>query len=502
MKAFAVSYDVLTIHPFDMKLYDVLLVKKINEHARLTFTGIIPEEKEEYYVQMAEEQTAIKLQYVDDHGKSRILFQGILLQLHIKVEKSVYWLEAEVVSYTHSMDIKLENRAFQNHSLTTADVMEQIGGTYVKAPTFNTVTKDQPLGAFTLQYQETDWEFLKRMASRIHSVLIPVSTHDSICLYLGIPDDRDAGELETTHYRVYKDLLAYKDAGGMDYADLTEQDFICYEVTLNRVLELGDQVKFKGQKLHVFEVKTEMKRGVLLHTYTLCSKKAGYRRQTYNPKLIGASIQGKVMAVVRDDVKVQLEYDHNWSLDTASLFPYSTMYASEDQTGWYCMPEKGDDVRVYFPSAKEGEGIALSTVRKKLPQEAMQSSNQTTTIVQQEQLQPVIHYDQDVKDDLMANPNTKFLLTPTGQKITFEEDRITITGATGGATITLTSAGTIILNCENKIMLQSSKQIEMVSESIMMVANQIEMSTKDKKGGLTIDQGQVVIKGIEILMNQ
>ncbi|WP_128102028.1 hypothetical protein [Paenibacillus sp. DCT19] len=188
------------------------------------------------------------------------------------------------------------------------------------------------------------------------------------------------------------------------------------------------------------------------------------------------------------------------------------------------MPEKGDSIRLYFPNARETEGIALSSVRQKLPAEespasAAQSgsgaSSQTggsggssgagggtTTVVQQQQLQPVVNFDKDLKEDLMANPNTKFLLTPTGQKITFEEDRITITGSTGGATLTLTSAGTIILNCENKITLQASKQVELVAETVTLQANQIDMSTKDGNGGLTIDQGQVVIKGIEILMNQ
>ncbi|CAH1222306.1 hypothetical protein PAECIP111893_04843 [Paenibacillus plantiphilus] len=295
-------------------------------------------------------------------------------------------------------------------------------------------------------------------------------------------------------------------------------DYICYEVVLNQVLELGDEVTFKGHKLHVFEVQTEMTRGILTHKYTLCLKSASYKRKRSNKKLIGASIQGKVMAVVRDEVKVKLDYDQNWSLEKSSPFPYSTMYASDDQTGWYCMPEKGDDIRLYFPSAHESEGIALSSVRKMLPQEAMQGGSQqgasqsggseskkaagTTTVVQQEYLQPIVNYDKDLKEDLMANPNTKFLLTPTGQKISFEEDRITITGASGGATITLTNDGTIILNSNNKIQLQANKQIEMVAETILMVSNQIEMSTLTGDGAITLDQSQITLKGVEILMKK
>ncbi|MEC0330035.1 contractile injection system protein, VgrG/Pvc8 family [Paenibacillus macerans] len=514
-----VAYNTLKIAPFEIRLHEVKLTKTIDDHARLTFTGIIPEEKEDQYVKMAGEQTDVELQYTDENGKNKTLFHGMLLKLFVRVDREVYWLEAEAVSHTYAMDIKLENRAFQNKSLLIEDVMKEVGGAYAKADFNNTYTEKRKLGAFTLQYQETDWQFLKRLASHYHAPLVPVATYDHIAVYLGIPEHRDAGPIQATHYKVYKDLLAYKNAGASGESGLHESDFICYEVVLDLVLELGDMVTFNKQKLHVFEVHTEMTRGVLTHKYVLCRKKAGYKRKMYNSKIIGASIQGNVMAVVRDEVKVKLDCDQGWSMDTAWLFPYSTMYASEDQTGWYAMPEKGDDVRIYFPGSNEAEGIALSSVRKKLPAEAMGggnggsassggkigsgSGNVTTTVVKQETLQPIVHYDNDLKklkDDLMADPDTKFLLTPTGQKIMFEKDKITIVGAENGASITLTNAGSIILNSVDKITLQTGKRIEMTGESIMMIGDQIEMSTKEDKGGIKIDQGQVVISGVEVLM--
>ncbi|AZK48567.1 hypothetical protein [Paenibacillus lentus] len=401
------------------------------------------------------------------------------------------------------MDIKLENRAFQDKSLLIDNVMKEIGGAYANADFNNTYKEQRKLGAFTLQYQETDWEFLKRLASHYNAPLIPVSTRNHIAVYLGIPEHRDIGQIQATHYKVHKDLLAYKNADPLGESGLVESDFIRYEIVLDQVLELGDMVTFNKQKLHVFEVTTEMTRGILTHTYVLCRKKAGYRRKMYNSKIIGASIQGNVMAVVRDEVKVKLEYDQGWSMNTAWLFPYSTMYASEDQAGWYAMPEKGDDVRIYFPGHNEAEGIALSSVRKKLPTEAQSGrGNVTTTVVQQEMLQPIVHYDQSLKDDLMANPDTKFIMTPAGQKIMFEEDKITIISGEDGASITLTNDGTILLNSNDKITLQTGKQIEMVGENILMLANQIEMSTEGGFGGIKIDQGQVVVKGVEILMEK
>lgn len=46
----------------------------------------------------------------------------------------------------------------------------------------------------------------------------------------------------------------------------------------------------------------------------------------------------------------------------AKWFPYSTVYSSPDGTGWYCMPEKGDKVRLYFPNEFEEEGYIISSI--------------------------------------------------------------------------------------------------------------------------------------------
>jgi len=40
------------------------------------------------------------------------------------------------------------------------------------------------------------------------------------------------------------------------------------------------------------------------------------------------------------------------------------MYASEDGSGWYCMPEMGDDVRIELPNTNEGDAFAVSSVSK------------------------------------------------------------------------------------------------------------------------------------------
>ncbi|WP_149847105.1 hypothetical protein [Paenibacillus sp. 37] len=182
--------------------------------------------------------------------------------------------------------------------------------------------------------------------------------------------------------RIDQAALTYQQEG-QGASSLSEQDYIRYEVKVHdRVLQLGDEAQFKGHRLNDFEIRTEMQQGLLIHHYVLGHIKSAYQRKRYNSRLVGASISGHIMGVVRDEVKVQLDCDQEWSLATANLFPYSTMYASDDQTGWYCMPEQGDSIRLYFPNAREAEGIALSSVRKKIPEEAMASPSSSPASAQ------------------------------------------------------------------------------------------------------------------------
>ncbi|BFH16142.1 hypothetical protein WJ0W_003159 [Paenibacillus melissococcoides] len=103
------------------------------------------------------------------------------------------------------------------------------------------------------------------------------------------------------HYRMYKDMMEYQKEAKAGESGLHEEDYIRYEVQVrDRVLQLGDQVQFKGHSLHVFEIRTEMQQGLLVHHYILGHKKSAYRRKRYNSRLVGASVCGNIMGVVRE----------------------------------------------------------------------------------------------------------------------------------------------------------------------------------------------------------
>mgnify|MGYP002512963119 FL=1 len=81
--------------------------------------------------------------------------------------------------------------------------------------------------------------------------------------------------------------------------------------------------------------------------------------QIYQNELVGLSLMGRVNAIEKEQVQICLDNDENRQSGNC-WFAFSTVYSSPDGTGWYCMPEKGDAVRLYFPTEKEENAFVSS----------------------------------------------------------------------------------------------------------------------------------------------
>ena len=69
---------------------------------------------------------------------------------------------------------------------------------------------------------------------------------------------------------------------------------------------------------------------------------------------------GSVTKVKHEQVQIQLDNDQNSQNTGYCWFPYATVYSSDDGTGWYCMPEVNDKIRLYFPTDKDIEAYVVS----------------------------------------------------------------------------------------------------------------------------------------------
>ncbi|WP_058485602.1 contractile injection system protein, VgrG/Pvc8 family [Defluviitalea phaphyphila] len=473
-----VTYEHIKVTPFELvNLEELIITKEINDHGRLYFTGKVPEEVKDEYINLATFGKVVQVVQNKD-GKTKILFSGIIKDISIQAEGELYQLTVNAITHTFLMDIKIKKRSFQDINMTYSALVKNIVSEYSSGGVLFKC-EDKPLGKFVIQYKETDWEFIKRMASRFNQGLFPSFSHTSPKFFFGPPKLNNNVVLDEYVFSVKKDLGNYKYLSSNYISDISNLDFVEYDIETYKQLELGEEVIYKQLKFFVKNAKMYFKDGVLRNNYKICTLKGLKQRYFENPHLQGVSIMGQVLDIQRDRVKVHMyEIDEKQDINKAYWFPYSAMYASEDGSGWYCMPEKGDDVRIEFPNTNEENAFAVSSISKYNPKVS------------------------DPKEDRMGDYQVRYIRNPQGMEISLTPSQVIIS-ANGKGTIIMDEKGNISIYANKKLSLKSDKEITISAEDSINVkaSNKINLSCADKAEIILNKDGVAEIKGEEVFTN-
>jgi hypothetical protein len=464
----------LEIAPFKLnELVEFKLVQKINAHTRLYFQGVIDETLKDQPVYDTAKETQVELFQL---GVNRTpLFKGIVSRVEVKAVRDIYYLEVEAVSLTQMLDVKLKSRSFQNENMSYQALIKQVVDEY-NGDIQDKVSKGKKIGKFIMQYQETDWQFLQRLASRFNTGLIPFILSDKPKLYFGVPDSGSSDlKLDNVHYRVRKKLSDYRHSSANSIPGIHEDDFIDYEVESEQKLNIGDSVGFNNTRLYVREITSYLDKSILKYQYVITPQKGLSQQTIYNDQIVGLSVEGRVLEVAKDNVKVHLQIDPKQEAGEAFWFPYSSVYTAEGNSGWYCMPEKDDHVRIYFPNRKEEEGVAVSSVRKD---------------------------SKDSKNNKVSNPEIKYFRTKSGKELMFSPSEIIITGKDDQIYLKLNDKDGITLYSQKAVKIIAKEDLTIESEQsrvIIKAKEGIDISCDASK--ITMDKRSVVVTGDEVKTN-
>ncbi len=335
------------------------------EHGCMELTADMGEKNMDIPVQEVGNGQKVVL-YGNRDGKRTIIFSGVITKLTTRSMGKSCHVKLTAKSWSYQMDIKKKSRSFQNTSMTYGTLVSQITGEYPGADC-QILFADMPLGEIAVQYQETDWQFLKRMLSALHVPLVCSEVRESLCVYAGaaqIPAGMDVISVESA----WKDMdeLAYWKELGEEIADT---DVIGYRIKLDNRIPLYANITFRGRQLTVGKIEY-LTIGSTVYEFVTLKKKSGIlQKPIYPMQLVGTAFEGTVKEVQGENMKIHLRIDDAYPGDDCYWFPFSTPSASSDGSGWYCMPEAGDHVRVYFPSKKTGDVIAISAVNDRLADE-------------------------------------------------------------------------------------------------------------------------------------
>lgn len=450
----AITYQQLKTNlPIIRRIESLSIQQRLNKHATLKLTGIIDEKYKDNYFKQADEYKDVEVYTQDEKKNYKILFRGIVKSEQIRFVQGIYYLEIEGISYTYLLDIKKRGQSFQDAKMPLQKILARIMKQYEEWDVQDTIDRKEGVGQLLVQYDETDWEFLKRLASLYHKPILPMINYKTPKLVFGSMEGKKIGKLSQFNYSVSKDLEYYSKAKNNKLSEIKLEDTIIYKVDTRDDFEIGDIGEFQDRKIQIRSKKCEILGGELVFEYELTTKNAFLQEERYNKNIVGTSIKGTVLECVNDKVKVQLIIDKmKQNKEKAWEFIYMTPYSAEGHSGWYCMPEIGDTVFIYFPSNRETDAVAQNSIRSG-----------------------------ERKGDKITDPSTKYFRTADGKEIKFSKDEICIScnnmyvQMTENQGIRIVSSGNLNFSSEKDITLQAGAELHIHAD------NQVKLECKSSE---------------------
>ncbi len=333
-----------------------------NHHGELHLSAVLDNQPEE--MAFYELPETVTVNYMED-GREKILFKGVIVDSSMKRVGNHRKVKLKAYDATYQLDLTRRTRSFQNTARTNHSVISEIMESYPGCICTKNIP-EEPIGQIWYQYEETDWEFLCRFASRYSDSLYADATYESARFQAGLSSQNVDTDWEKSPYRMGKDLERYDALSQNGFSNLEPAEFVKYFIDSYEMHILGSRVSFKGKQWYISSLKRKLVEGLLVCTYELRLKGAMLTTRKYNGRITGISVDGKIAAVNRDKVQVTLNKDTTREQGTY-WFPFSTVAASSDGSGWYSMPEKGDSIRVYFPTRDEKEAYVITKHDSHMP---------------------------------------------------------------------------------------------------------------------------------------
>ena len=317
------------------------------EHARGNFRLLL-----------SENETGINginapIQLCEQGNAAGALFSGYPERVEVKTEIGYRIAEIQAVSGTILLDRKKCDRVFQDKTQTYMRIANN-----VTADTEHSACilsgNDMKTGGTLIQYQETDWKFLKRMASQLGLPLVPDTGYYYPRFYIGLPEGekQELGEILSCDICFDGRYYAFS---GKCFVD--RQDFICYDVVTRTKLSLGDRVTYEGRELIVSQKRMALVRGEVIFTYRLAGNSYTWVPWEDNPDYTGMSFVGSIVGTRGEQVEVAFD------IDKASAGGNSYGFAPATGNLMYCMPQKGTKTALYIGNGDEAQGIATGCIR-------------------------------------------------------------------------------------------------------------------------------------------
>ncbi len=464
-----ITYENIKVEGFAFdKILQIELFHTINTHGEAVIVGEVESSKVVDLVSRIDKTTIIKITTTAQKQISD-LFIGCVSDVAVTNEELYSQVKLKLITLGALLDLERKNKSFQVTTNTYGDIIQEVT---TGNATIQIEVSDKATNTLIVQYNETDWDFTKRMASGLNAPIVSVINEANAKIHIGIPSVAKTINVESSAFKHLFEHIKYENFSENSGLSAIHEDFALQKVASYEYALIGDLVNFNDISNRIKTVSAKLVDGILEMVYGVfpysMSSNGDIVELITNIQISGKMLIGTVKSVDKDKVKVHLtDIDENYDASGDWEFPFSTAYSSTDGSGWYCMPEIDDTVRVFFPTCIEGGSFAASCEFAIPP----------------------------------SNPKNKSWKAPAGKEILLSEEGLYIIGNSGKVFISLTDDDGIKIHSDKDITVSSDTMINIVAgNDVKLVAsNEIVVGTEDAY--LNIKKDSISLVGKEILVN-
>lgn len=374
--------------------------EKINTHAELFLGGICLD---------SDNMDLVKQNVIVRGNEGQILFFGVLDKIELKRDKELLSFQLNAHSLSYGMDMKKRNRVFQDLDMTYGQIIEEVLQPYKYSSFIDKVTNGRKIPHSILQFHETDWEFLKRLASHYNTGICVNGKSSFIQIFFGIGDKGDdALEGETLVSEI----------------NLMEKKEII-KLRTDEPTHAGSQVTYKGENYLIESTELFMKKGALVNQSLLIRTEDTLFPFIPNSNIAGMHIWSWVREIRRNQIRIQYQIEDKAQGNT----PFLPFAGEENNEAGYYMPELGDEVEVTFPDSEE-EHAFVSAARR------------------------------PVKEKKATKSDMKYLRNKDGLGLYMDEQKISVSAGSANSQLVMSQNGDVYISAPESISIKPGADLE------------------------------------------
>lgn len=415
-----ITHDKLTVTGIEYISIESLEIRQnVNCHAIASISMVVEQQNGKRALDSANEEETITI-----CADGTIIFCGLIQKVSVNYEKGYCILKLELVSSSILWDLQKRNRSYQVIGTDYYEIMLQ--STCGQGVIVN-YAQPKVSKAMVVQYQETTWQFILRIAAYMNTAVFVDVTSSVPKIKIGVSGQESKEGQEKSSYEI----------GGTGNSEA--------------VIALGS---IKGNGIIKY-IKSTISKGTLESYYSYASMEDMIPK--YNrPSYIGKVFSGVVQSISQTEIQVWIpELDETFDKGSNTWFPYSTAYStSVNGAGIYCMPIINDPVRVFLPS---------------------------------EELKDIFSSSGSVMRGIVDDKEERCFCTPDGMNVLFAKDGLSVSTKTNKAFIKLFKNGSIAIASAKSINIISKANIGMKAVNGLVKIrgeNKIEMVTPNSYVGL------------------